>query len=62
MGQLRTVIRAKFLVDAIGLNKIQGMPFKVREVIDAIEQQLEQRCAGDAPSSAQPQVERVGTP
>ena len=40
MGQLRTVLRATFLVDAIGLNKIQGLPFKVREVTDAIEQQL----------------------
>jgi 2-oxoglutarate ferredoxin oxidoreductase subunit alpha len=40
MGQLRSVIRDKFLVDAIGLNKIQGMPFKVAEVTAAIEQQL----------------------
>ena len=34
MGQLRTVLRAEFLIDAVGLNKIQGQPFKVREVID----------------------------
>ena len=40
MGQLRQLIRATFLVDAIGLNKVQGQPFKVREVIDAIEAQL----------------------
>jgi 2-oxoglutarate ferredoxin oxidoreductase subunit alpha len=39
-GQLRTVLRAEFLVDCIGLNKIQGQPFKVREVIAAIETQL----------------------
>jgi 2-oxoglutarate ferredoxin oxidoreductase subunit alpha len=39
-GQLRQIIRATFLVDAIGLNKIQGLPFKVREVIDAIDQRL----------------------
>ncbi|MGE0872789.1 MAG: 2-oxoacid:acceptor oxidoreductase subunit alpha [Kofleriaceae bacterium] len=37
MGQLQTIIRAKFLIDAIGLNKIQGQPFKVREVITAVE-------------------------
>jgi 2-oxoglutarate/2-oxoacid ferredoxin oxidoreductase subunit alpha len=37
MGQLRTVIRAQYLVDAIALNKIQGQPFKVREVSAAIE-------------------------
>ena len=36
-GQLRAVLRAEYLVDAVGLNKIQGQPFKVREVIDAIE-------------------------
>ncbi len=41
MGQLRMVIRDKFLVNAIGLNKIQGQPFKVREVIQAIDHQLE---------------------
>src|SRR5688572_12020465 len=46
MGQLRQVIRAEFLIDAIGLNKIQGLPFKVREVQDAIEKLL-----GDAPAA-----------
>jgi 2-oxoglutarate ferredoxin oxidoreductase subunit alpha len=40
MGQLRAVIRAKYLVDAVGLNKIQGLPFKVREVVGAVEQLL----------------------
>ena len=28
MGQLLWVLRAKYLVDAVGLNKIQGRPFK----------------------------------
>jgi len=40
MGQLRTVLRAQFLIDCIGLNKIQGMPFKVAEVTAAIEKEL----------------------
>jgi 2-oxoglutarate ferredoxin oxidoreductase subunit alpha len=40
MGQLRTMLRAEFLIDAVGLNKIQGQPFKVRDVIAAIEAQL----------------------
>jgi 2-oxoglutarate/2-oxoacid ferredoxin oxidoreductase subunit alpha len=40
MGQLRLLLRAQFLIDAIGLNKIQGQPFKVREVITAIENAL----------------------
>jgi len=35
-GQLRLLIRGKFLVDAKGLNKIQGKPFLVEEVEQAI--------------------------
>ena len=32
-GQLRTILRDRFLVDAKGLNKIQGKPFKVAELL-----------------------------
>ncbi|HTO70885.1 MAG TPA: 2-oxoglutarate ferredoxin oxidoreductase subunit alpha, partial [Myxococcota bacterium] len=39
-GQLRSILRDKFLVDARGLNKIQGKPFKVREVVDAVKKLL----------------------
>lgn len=39
-GQLRMLIRAEFLVDAIGLNKVQGKPFAVREVVKKIEDML----------------------
>jgi len=39
-GQLRMLIRSEFLVDAQGLNKIQGKPFLVHEVRDAIEKML----------------------
>lgn len=35
-GQLRMIIRSKFLVDAIGLNKIKGLPFMVSEVYERI--------------------------
>src|SRR5690606_33577325 len=37
LGQLRLILRARFLVDAVGLNKVQGQPFKVGEVYRAIE-------------------------
>jgi 2-oxoglutarate ferredoxin oxidoreductase subunit alpha len=37
MGQLKLVIRSKYLVDAIGLNKVQGKPFSVAEVVEKIE-------------------------
>ena len=36
-GQLLLLIRARYLVDAVGLNKIQGKPFHVAEVRSAIE-------------------------
>src|SRR5215471_7788157 len=35
-GQLRMLLRSEFLVDAIGLNKIQGRPFLVSEIEDKI--------------------------
>jgi len=38
MGQLRTLIRAKYLIDAVGLNKIKGRPFDVAEVVDKIKE------------------------
>ena len=36
MGQLRAILRAKFLVDVEGLNKVQGKPFAVTEIVDKI--------------------------
>jgi 2-oxoglutarate ferredoxin oxidoreductase subunit alpha len=39
-GQLRFLLRAQFLVDAVGLNKIQGRPFLVSEIEQKIEQML----------------------
>ncbi len=39
-GQLRLLVRGEFLVDAIGLNKIQGKPFAVREVVQKIRELL----------------------
>ncbi len=41
MGQLRLLIRGKFLVDARGLNKIQGKPFLVEEIEQAIDLMLD---------------------
>ena len=39
-GQLRMLLRAKYLVDAIGLNKVQGKPFAVSEVVHKIQSLL----------------------
>ena len=41
MGQLLTILRATYLVDAVGLNKIQGQPFKVFEIAGKILRLLE---------------------
>jgi len=41
MGQLSMVLRAKYLVDAQGYNKIQGKPFKQSEIEQKIEEILE---------------------
>jgi 2-oxoglutarate/2-oxoacid ferredoxin oxidoreductase subunit alpha len=40
MGQLLWLLRAKYLVDAVGLNKIQGRPFKQSELEQKIEVML----------------------
>jgi len=42
MGQLLRVLRADYLVDAVGLNKIQGRPFKVSEISAKIARMLEE--------------------
>ena len=39
-GQLRQLLRAEYLVDAQGLNKIQGMPFTSDEIREAALEQL----------------------
>ena len=40
MGQLVMILRAKYLVDAQGYNKIQGQPFKVSELENKIAEVL----------------------
>jgi 2-oxoglutarate ferredoxin oxidoreductase subunit alpha len=36
LGQLRMLLRAQFLVDAIGYNKVRGRPFRAAELQEAI--------------------------
>jgi 2-oxoglutarate ferredoxin oxidoreductase subunit alpha len=36
LGQLCLLLRGKFLVDAVSINKVQGKPFKVAEIVRAI--------------------------
>jgi 2-oxoglutarate ferredoxin oxidoreductase subunit alpha len=41
LGQLIRLLRAEYLVDAVGLNKIQGLPFKASEILNKIQRMLE---------------------
>lgn len=40
LGQLLLLIRARFLVNAVGLSKVQGLPFKVSEIVAKCEELL----------------------
>jgi 2-oxoglutarate ferredoxin oxidoreductase subunit alpha len=40
MGQLLKLVRAEFLVDAQGYNRVRGKPFRASEIADAIEGML----------------------
>lgn len=42
LGQLRMMIRARYLIDAAGLNKVQGLPFQIAEIVEAIDKALEE--------------------
>lgn len=41
LGQLLKLVRAEYLIDAVGCNKIQGRPFKVSELVSRITRVLE---------------------
>ena len=43
LGQLAFLLRAKYLVDAIGINKMQGQPFKVQDILDGVTQHLSKK-------------------
>lgn len=40
-GQLRSILRSKYGTDALGLNKVQGQPFKVSEIVSEITRVIE---------------------
>lgn len=41
LGQLRSVLQGKYLIEMEGFNRVTGQPFKVREVLEAIRSVLE---------------------
>lgn len=50
LGQLSLLLRAKYLVDVVGYNQVNGMPLKAAELAAAIIDLVE-ATTGDAPSS-----------
>ncbi len=42
LGQLLMLIRAKYLIDAVGYDKVRGKPFRIAEIVDEAERLLEQ--------------------
>jgi 2-oxoglutarate/2-oxoacid ferredoxin oxidoreductase subunit alpha len=40
LGQLLQLVRARYLVDAVGYNRVTGKPFKAGEIADAVEAML----------------------
>ena len=43
LGQLLKLVRAEFLVDALGYNRVSGLPLRAAEVAEAIEALVDQR-------------------
>ncbi len=40
LGQLSTMVRAKYLVDAVAFSKVKGRPFQIREIVGKVEEYL----------------------
>jgi len=41
LGQLSMLIRARYLVDAVGYNQVRGLPFKAAELAGVIKDLIE---------------------
>ena len=40
LGQLLMLIRARFLVDAVGYDRVRGKPFRIAEIVGEAERML----------------------
>jgi 2-oxoglutarate ferredoxin oxidoreductase subunit alpha len=40
LGQLCTMIRARYLINAVAFSKVKGRPFQIREIIRKVEEYL----------------------
>jgi 2-oxoglutarate ferredoxin oxidoreductase subunit alpha len=58
LGQLSLLIRAKYLVDVVGYNQVNGMPLKAAELAEAITD-LIAHTTGEVPTDATGEMETV---
>src|SRR5262249_8128358 len=49
-GQLVRVLRAEYLVDAVGFNRVRGMPLASQEILEAVNQLLEAKQSARSPA------------
>jgi 2-oxoglutarate ferredoxin oxidoreductase subunit alpha len=40
LGQLSTLLRARFLIDTVGYNRVRGKPFRIAEIVEEAERLL----------------------
>ena len=52
LGQLLKLVRAEFLVDAVGYNRVRGTPFKATELADAITALVDREAEEEDPRPA----------
>jgi len=41
LGQLRTLLRAEYLIRPLGINKVQGQPFTIGDIVQGVRETLE---------------------
>jgi 2-oxoglutarate ferredoxin oxidoreductase subunit alpha len=51
LGQLALLIRAKYLIDAFGYNRVRGLPFRAEELADVLEHFIADADGNDAVST-----------
>jgi len=56
MGQLRMLLRARFLVNCIGINKIKGKPFTVSELVEQITSHTQPLAVAEGRDEKDPRV------
>jgi 2-oxoglutarate ferredoxin oxidoreductase subunit alpha len=59
LGQLSTLLRARFLVDTVGYHDVRGLPLKVSELAEAITALVTQTNEANAAGTSEEQKEKV---